>query len=226
MTKVPFIIRSETKTQIPTMVQLHALATVKWRMVVKHVDVTPRCAFIHQSQSQPYPFTAAAQDAWLLFRKGKSKTLTLIAVLGAVFGACGWTKASKPKNTTAHRITLLIRRSNFSMARFARSRFELDPRYFSHGTRGLSPHVIAPVLSENVCRCAVKEVCFFPCLCWDVFRASIFFIYFLRENVVTLQTQPRKPNSYIWIISVHHIAKENWRAMSSSAEKPLIKITW
>lgn len=63
MTKVPFIIRSETKTQIPTMVQLHALATVKWRMVVKHVDVTPRCAFIHQSQSQPYPFTAAAQDA-------------------------------------------------------------------------------------------------------------------------------------------------------------------
>ena len=45
MTKVPFIIRSETnthQTQIPTMVQLHALATVKWRMVVKHVDVTPR----------------------------------------------------------------------------------------------------------------------------------------------------------------------------------------
>ena len=105
-------------TQIPTMVQFHALATVKWLMVVKHVDVTPRGAFIHQSQSsqsQPYPFTAAVQDSWLLFRKGKSKTLTLIAVLGAVFGACGWTKASKPKNTIAHRIALLIRRSNFSM---------------------------------------------------------------------------------------------------------------
>lgn len=52
MTKVPFIIRSETnthQTQIPTMVQLHALATVKWRMVVKHVDVTPRWLVVHSS---------------------------------------------------------------------------------------------------------------------------------------------------------------------------------